>query len=217
VLATDQLEALRELLLAELSDLKSADEAADRVHKNLPAKNALTSLDADLVEGSFRERLGAIEGGQLGATAAKAIAVPEDEPKPMQARPLTLSRQPPSLSSVVGLQRKPSACATRSIASSSPRSHASSAVAQQPKRITFDSRSRACLVARSATNTRSQSAASTIASCTSMATKPRGGPVNIDPCPSPSTYGDDRARKQPRDATGNAFRSSLNWLAQGLP
>jgi hypothetical protein len=84
VLATDQLEALRELLLAELSDLKSADEAADRVHKNLPAKNALTSLDADLVEGSFRERLGAIEGGQLGATAAKAIAVPEDEPKPMQ-------------------------------------------------------------------------------------------------------------------------------------
>jgi hypothetical protein len=95
VLATDQSEARRELLLAELSDLKSADEAADWVHKNLPAKNALASLDADLVEGSFRERLGAIEGGQLGATAAKAIAVPEDEPKPMQARPLTLSRQPP--------------------------------------------------------------------------------------------------------------------------
>ena len=61
VLATDQSEALRDRLVAELSDLKSADEAADWVHKNLPAKNTLTPFDADLVETSFRERLAAIE------------------------------------------------------------------------------------------------------------------------------------------------------------
>jgi ERF superfamily len=39
VLATDQSTALRDRLIAELSDLKSTDEAADWVHKNLPAKN----------------------------------------------------------------------------------------------------------------------------------------------------------------------------------
>ena len=61
VLATDQSEALRDRLVAELSDLKSADEAADWVHKNLPAKNTLTPFDADLVETSFRERIAAIE------------------------------------------------------------------------------------------------------------------------------------------------------------
>ena len=50
VLATDQSEALRERLIAELSDLKSADEAAHWVHKNLPAKNTLALADAETVE-----------------------------------------------------------------------------------------------------------------------------------------------------------------------
>jgi hypothetical protein len=36
---------------------QSADEAADWVHKNLPAKNTLTSADAETLEASFRERL----------------------------------------------------------------------------------------------------------------------------------------------------------------
>jgi ERF superfamily len=64
VLATDQSEALRDRLLAELADLKSADEAAGWVHKNLPAKNTLAHADAETVEASFRKRLAAIEGGQ---------------------------------------------------------------------------------------------------------------------------------------------------------
>ena len=64
VLATDQSEALRERLIAELSDLKSADEAAHWVHKNLPAKNTLALADAETVEASFRERLAAIEAEQ---------------------------------------------------------------------------------------------------------------------------------------------------------
>jgi|ERR1700722_19538365 hypothetical protein len=40
VLATDQSEAVRDRLVAELADLKSADDAADWVHKNLAAKHA---------------------------------------------------------------------------------------------------------------------------------------------------------------------------------
>ena len=65
VLATDKSKALRDRLVAELSDLKSADEAADWVHKNLPAKNTLTPADAEAVEASFRDRVATIKGGQM--------------------------------------------------------------------------------------------------------------------------------------------------------
>jgi ERF superfamily len=87
VLAVDQSEALRDRLVAELSDLQSADEAADWVHKNLPAKNTLAHADAETLEASFRERLVTIEGGRASATRTSpstigpnAIAVPDDEP-----------------------------------------------------------------------------------------------------------------------------------------
>jgi hypothetical protein len=86
VLATDQSEALRDRMVAELSDLKSADEAADWVHKNLPAKNTLAAADAEIVEASFRERLAAIERGQVNVTA-KAIAIRDEESDPMQGQP----------------------------------------------------------------------------------------------------------------------------------
>ena len=82
VLATDQSKALRDRLVAELSDLKSPDEAADWVHKNLPAKNTLTSADAKLVEVTFRERLAAI--GEERSDAAPSPA--GDEPSPVQSR-----------------------------------------------------------------------------------------------------------------------------------
>ena len=74
VLATDQSEALRDRLVAELSDLKSADEAADWVHKNLAAKNTLTPADAETVEAGFRERLATIEvdvGRSSGTSAVR--------------------------------------------------------------------------------------------------------------------------------------------------
>jgi len=87
VLATDESEALRDRLVAELADLKSADEAADWVQKNLPAKNTLAHADAETLEASFRERLVTIEGGRASATGTSpstngpnAIAVPADEP-----------------------------------------------------------------------------------------------------------------------------------------
>jgi hypothetical protein len=50
MLTTDQSETLRDRLIAQLGDLKSADGAADWVHKNMPAKNTLMSVDAAAVE-----------------------------------------------------------------------------------------------------------------------------------------------------------------------
>jgi hypothetical protein len=158
---------LRDRLVAELSDLKSADEAADWVHKNLAAKNTLTRVDAETVEASFQERLAAIEGGKVSATvandsdtAANEIAIPGDEAHPALGQ---------------ALQQKPFACVIRSTANSSLRSPASSAAARPPKRITFALLNRARSTAKSATSTQFQSAAFITASCTDMAMKPRGG------------------------------------------
>jgi hypothetical protein len=79
VLAADQSEALRGRLVSELADLKSADEAADWVQKNLPTKNTLTPADAETVEANFRERLAAIEEGQVGARISEAVGNPSSE------------------------------------------------------------------------------------------------------------------------------------------
>ena len=105
VLATDQSEALRDRLIVELSDLKSADEAADWVHKNLPAKNTLTYADAETVEASFRERLAAIGEGQVSATAAKAIAISGDEPSRQQSRAFDSPETPAPETTVVRHRR----------------------------------------------------------------------------------------------------------------
>jgi hypothetical protein len=75
VLAADQSKGLRDRLVADLSDLKSANEAADWVQKNLPAKNTLRSADANLVEAAFRERL-----------ASWAVDSPGYEPDPVQSQ-----------------------------------------------------------------------------------------------------------------------------------
>jgi ERF superfamily len=73
VLGQEQSAALREKLLADLSQLQSGDEAADWVHENLAAKNTLITADADGVEAGFREKLATIE---------LASAAPEEEPQP---------------------------------------------------------------------------------------------------------------------------------------
>ena len=181
VLAGDQSEALRDRLVAELSDLKSADEAADWVHKNLPAKNTLTPADAETVEASFRERLATIEGGQSGSSVSEAVGNPSAEHLAAnKAEPLTVPRRllrKRQLFGAVALRRRPFVCATRSTANSSPRNPASSAAARPPKRTTFVLRNRVRSTARSATNIRSQSAASIIASCIAMAMRPHGGPA----------------------------------------
>jgi hypothetical protein len=75
VLAADQSEALRGRWVSELADLKSADEAADWVQKNLPEKNTLTPADAEMVEAAFRERL-----------ASWVVDSPGYEPDPVQSQ-----------------------------------------------------------------------------------------------------------------------------------
>jgi hypothetical protein len=81
ILTTEQSEALREQLVAELECLPSAGEAADWVRKNLPAKNTLTAADADLVETAFRARLGAIEAG-LSDSSSSGLAANRAEETP---------------------------------------------------------------------------------------------------------------------------------------
>ena len=51
-------------MIAELDGLQSADEAADWAHRSLPAKNALTAEDADVVEAAFRAKLAAFGDGR---------------------------------------------------------------------------------------------------------------------------------------------------------
>ncbi len=57
VLVPDQSAAQRDRLLAELDHLRSADDAAAWAHLSLPAKNTLTTADAQLVEAGFRAKL----------------------------------------------------------------------------------------------------------------------------------------------------------------
>ena len=61
MLNVDESAAQRDQLIADLAQLRSLDEAADWVHKNMPAKNALTAADADLVGVAFRDRLVVID------------------------------------------------------------------------------------------------------------------------------------------------------------
>jgi hypothetical protein len=69
----DQAVALRERMLAEVGALGSEDAAADWVHKNLSAKNALSDDDAELVEARFREKLAMIAST---SEANNALAIP---------------------------------------------------------------------------------------------------------------------------------------------
>ena len=65
-LESEESAALREQLLGDLAIFRSDDQAAEWVHKNLPAKNTLTAADADLVEAGFRKKLAAIELASAG-------------------------------------------------------------------------------------------------------------------------------------------------------
>jgi hypothetical protein len=60
----DQSATLREQLLATVAQLQSEEEAADWVHKNMPAKNTLIAAEADLVESAFKDKLASIQSMQ---------------------------------------------------------------------------------------------------------------------------------------------------------
>jgi hypothetical protein len=86
-LGREQSAAVREKLLADLSQLQSGDEAADWVHKNLAAKNTLITADADAVEAGFREKLTTIEVASaarqelLHSAPAEKPASPGEKPR----------------------------------------------------------------------------------------------------------------------------------------
>jgi hypothetical protein len=63
VFPPDESATLRERLVAELSAINSADDAAIWAHRNLPAKNSLTAGDAQIVEARFQARLETIGDG----------------------------------------------------------------------------------------------------------------------------------------------------------
>jgi hypothetical protein len=84
VLAPEQSAILRERLLEELVAIGSLDEAAVWAQRNLPAKNALTAVDAKIVEERFQARLSTISDGQ----------VPEGTPPADTPDGLTLDQPP---------------------------------------------------------------------------------------------------------------------------
>ena len=126
-----------------------------------------------------------------------------------KAEPLTVPRRrlrKRQLFGAVALRRRLFVCATRSTANSSPRNHASSAAARPPKRTTFALLNRVRSTARSATSTRSRSAAFIIASCTDMAMKLHGGPARTSiRYPWRSSYGDARGRFNSRKGRIRTF------------
>jgi hypothetical protein len=61
-LGPEQSTALRDRLMAELTDLKSAEEAANWAHRVLGAKNSLARSDAEYVEQAFQARLATFAG-----------------------------------------------------------------------------------------------------------------------------------------------------------
>jgi hypothetical protein len=76
VLAPDQSAIQRDRLLAELNSLQSTDEAADWAHESMPAKNTLTSADAELVVGGFRTRLALFGDGGLEEERSELLQTP---------------------------------------------------------------------------------------------------------------------------------------------
>jgi hypothetical protein len=70
--------SLRESLIEQMAAINSADEAAAWAHRNLPAKNTLTTADAKMVEDQFRARLSAICPSHGTCDGPAAGAVPDD-------------------------------------------------------------------------------------------------------------------------------------------
>jgi hypothetical protein len=140
---------------------------SEMANRSLPAKNILTIVDAQLVEGGFRIK-----------KAALGDAQPEESPEAAQSRsrqsqkPLHLVRQDLGMAEP-GQQPRPSPHNPAWCAAVFP---------QTPTICALPSRARSAV--KSATSSLSPCAVSIIASCTGMVTRPRGGKrFKIDPLP----------------------------------
>jgi ERF superfamily len=72
VLAPDESATVRERLVAELSAINTADEAAVWAQRNLPVKDTLTAGDAKILEERFQARLSAISEGHAADRTTSA-------------------------------------------------------------------------------------------------------------------------------------------------
>jgi hypothetical protein len=97
ILDPERSAALREQLIAEIARLQIEDEAADWVHRNLPAKNTLLLADAELVEADFRNRLAVIESAsttpeqQLQAGPNQSVSASTETPSFDHEKNITVS------------------------------------------------------------------------------------------------------------------------------
>src|SRR5260370_6149271 len=75
VIAPDESATVRERLVAELSAINTADEAAVWAQRNLPVKDTLTAGDAKILEERFQARLSAVSEGHVpdGTTSANTL------------------------------------------------------------------------------------------------------------------------------------------------
>src|SRR5450759_1060940 len=73
VLAADASAALRDQLLAEMANTTGAEELSGWAQRSLPAKNKLTSADAQSVERAFESKLNALSGDQEPATQSAVL------------------------------------------------------------------------------------------------------------------------------------------------
>jgi hypothetical protein len=55
--------------MEELTAIAAAEEAVAWAQRSLPAKNTLTSADADLIEQAFRGKIQALEGAENDSDA----------------------------------------------------------------------------------------------------------------------------------------------------
>ena len=74
VLAADASAALRDQLLAEMANMTGAEELSGWAHRSLPAKNKLTSADAQSIEQAFESKLNALPGDQERATQSAVLS-----------------------------------------------------------------------------------------------------------------------------------------------
>src|SRR6266508_1333230 len=94
LLPPDESATLRERLVAELSAINSADDAAIWAHRNLPAKNSLTAGDAQIVEARFQARLETI--GDWGDAEGPPNAAPQQ--RALSAGPVAAESDPKTFS-----------------------------------------------------------------------------------------------------------------------
>ena len=198
--------ALRESLLADVTNLQSADEAADWVHKNLAAKNTLSHADADAVEASFREKLATLEVPAAGRPGEAQLGSQEGAEAPAAKHFHALVKEaaaaPIILPSDPGLRRRRVAAKTIRLRD---KEHCKFVAAQpclvcgrtpsESHHLRF-AQPRALSDARSVTNTRSPSAGCITAICTPTAMRPHGGLRSASTrCPLPLSYGGKRTPK----------------------